>query len=224
VADQKISALTQAQPLATDILPYVSDPLVTPTTKQTLLSALHASVAGLLLLEEHVASASASLDFKTRNKSGLTGNLIQTDFDEYLLELLNLVPTTNAQPLWLRVSTDGGGTFDSGANYSYGQMAWTAATNAFAGATGATKIILTISNLSNSANWGITGRVHLYSPGSAIFKQIDGSLHILDSASTRAKNEVFGAYEVATAVNAFQLLFASGTIASGTARCYGVRK
>src|SRR5690349_3912071 len=69
---------------------------------------------GLVLLEEHViTSSSASMDFTTRNVTGQSGASIQSDYDDYLVRLINIVPATNTQNLRHRVSTDGGSTFDA---------------------------------------------------------------------------------------------------------------
>lgn len=169
----------------------------------------------LVLLEQHTASNSASLDFTTA---------ISTTYDEYLIELLNIVPATDGTVLWMRMSTDGGSTYNSGANYSYEQWLWRAAATSAAGNTGQTKIICTIA-LDGSTSWGAVGRLALFSPGhTTCFKQVQGKLSYFENGNFRISNELHGAFESATAVNAFQFLFSSGNIASGTIRVYGVAK
>src|ERR1035437_3292300 len=75
------------------------------------------AAAGLVLLESHTASSSVSLDFTTRNASGQSGATFQSDFDEYEIHFVNLVPATNNVEFRIRMSTNGGSTFDAGANY-----------------------------------------------------------------------------------------------------------
>ena len=58
----------------------------------------------LVLLEQHTASASATLDFTS---------CISSTYDDYLVEGLSLVPATNAVNFTMQVSTDGGSTWAS---------------------------------------------------------------------------------------------------------------
>ncbi len=59
-------------------------------------------------LEEHAASASASLVFTT---------CITSAYDTYVIELRNILPATDGASLLMRVSTDGGSTYDSSGIY-----------------------------------------------------------------------------------------------------------
>src|SRR3569833_11598 len=71
------------------------------------------SSAGLVLLEQHTASASASLVFTT---------CISSTYDEYQIQIVNLVPATNAVALYLAFSTDGGSTYDTtSGHYTWAQ-------------------------------------------------------------------------------------------------------
>jgi hypothetical protein len=171
---------------------------------------------GLVLLEQHTASGSATLDFTT---------FISASYDEYLFEFDHVIPATDGVALWMRMGTGGGPTFDTGANYSWEAQVWSAATAAFGGSTGDTKLSLSFTtHVSNSANWGICGKLRLFDPGSAIYKQVEGNFHFYANDPVRASVGIGGAYESATAVTAIRFLFSSGTIASGTIRVYGVAK
>ena len=69
-----------------------------------------------MLLEQHTASNSATLDFTA---------CISSAYDEYRIEFVALVPATNNVDLWLLVSTDGGSTFDStSGHYDWATMRW----------------------------------------------------------------------------------------------------
>ena len=176
-----------------------------------------ANGGGLVLLEQHAASTSASLDFTT---------CISSTYDEYQIDFLNLIPATNGALLWMRVSTDGGSTYVSTGSYSEDLWIWRAGGSTLQGGTGETKIVISVNTgQSNNSNWGITGRMLLFNPGStSLFKQVQARLHHIDSSSLRVTVDSIGAYEATTAVNAFQFLFSTGNITSGTIRCYGVAK
>jgi len=171
----------------------------------------------LVLLEQHTASASATLDFTA---------FVSSDYDEYLIELVNVIPATNGVALYMRMSTDGGSTYDSGANYSWEVDVWTASAEARTGATGDSKLQLTYTtHVSNDSHWGVCGKIRLFSPGStALYKQIEGNYHFYANDPVRASSSCGGAYESTTAVDALRFLFNSGNIASGTIRVYGVVK
>lgn len=174
--------------------------------------------SGLVLLEQHTASSSASLNFTTA---------ISSTYDEYLIEIVELLPATNATNLYIRMSTNAGVSYDAGGNYS-----WTSAgTNRFgqgqAGAdSGATQIQCNLSAVSNISTAGYSGNIRLFDPAStAKHKAVSGTAFMLTSDGTTVENEQIGGfYRSTTAVNAFQLLFSSGNIASGTIRVYGLAK
>lgn len=172
---------------------------------------------GLVLLEQHTAAASATLDFTAWYSS---------TYDEYLIEIINLVPATNVVSLRMRMSTNGGVSYDSAGNYG-----WTAAgDNRFGegrgGAdTGATAIqCMYAANQDNTATKGTSGYARLFSPAStALHKAVRGSLNDIITGVMQVE-EFYGSYNSLTAVNAFQFFFSSGNIASGIIRVYGVQK
>jgi len=184
----------------------------------------------LVLLESHAASASASLDFTTRNKSGLTGATFQSDFDEYIIEFINLIPAADAVPQ-MRMSTDGGSTFAAGTAYSYAAFVWTASATGQTGSEGGTaQISLMYDNGVKQkaiSTWGLIGSLRLLSPlSTALHKQVVGQTYCLDDEGTpkRVGSNITGAYESTTAVNAFRFFYAGQNITSGEVRVYGVAK
>ncbi len=177
-----------------------------------------------VLVEQHTASSSASLDFTT---------CISSTYDEYQIEVVNLIPASSAN-LWLRVSSDGGMTYiSSGTPYAYGTFVVT-----FGGATapgsssGSNQLQLHYSTggsdlvSSTTTGGGIRGSYRLYKPASTSdSKLLDGQETHFAAASDYYKSMVGGAFLTSgTAVNAFQILFSTGNIASGTVRCYGIAK
>jgi len=172
----------------------------------------------LILLEEHTAAASASLDFTTA---------ITSTYDEYVFELVNVVPTTNTDDLWSRVSTNAGVSYDSSANYWY--AASYAGSNAAGGAIGAesgAQWKIATSSLSNTAAaGGVSGHLRIFSPLSAsLHKQYIGQTTFLATDGHRYVLNQGGSWTLTTAVNAIRFVMSTGTIASGTIRCYGVAK
>ncbi len=172
---------------------------------------------GLPVLEQHTASSSASLDFTIA---------ISSTYDEYLIEFINIIPATNATRVQMRMSTNGGSTYDSGTNYSYN--VWGA--NRFSNGTsvgvdsGGTEIRMMQSAGDNTSTAGIIGFARLFSPGStSLHKAVRGEIGFLTSAVVETA-QFTGWYRSTTAVNAFQFLMASGNIASGTIRVFGIPK
>lgn len=170
---------------------------------------------GLILQEQHTGATSAELDFTT---------CISSSYDNYEIDLIDIVPVTNAVQLLLQVSTNGGSTWDTGTNYSWGAFRYTSAATATGGGASTTSINVNGGSTSvNTASVPVSGRFRLYAPGSTTaFKQLVGDSVANDGATYGGTS--FGTYNSTTAVNAFRILFSSGNIASGTVRCYGIAK
>lgn len=222
MADTKISALPAGNPVSTDLVPYVN--VGGSTTQQAVASA----VGCLILLAEASASGSTSLDFLTRNVGNYSGNLFQSDFDTYLIELVNLVPATNLVNVLLRCSTDGA-TFDSGTNYEWVGFRASKAGSAAAGATATTAIGLDASGtIVNTASvGGLIGRLEVYAPVNTTFqKRFIGQTAMNDGTSSPDIIAMLhGAYTVTgSAVVGIRVIMSSGNITSGTVRIYGIRK
>jgi hypothetical protein len=167
------------------------------------------------LLATQTASASATLDF--------TG-FVSASYDVYIFELINIVPSTDAS-LLMRVSTDGGASYDSGANYV--NATWQANQGATDGTLngGTTDTEILIANSVEATSNNVGGTVKLFNPASAThYKVVTGSNTTMKSDGNFYSTLVSGRYTSVTAVNAVRFLFASGNIASGTIRIYGLSK
>ncbi len=176
-----------------------------------------------VLLEQHTASSSATLDFTT---------CITSTYDEYQIELVNIIPATNAVSLWFRASTNGGSTYDSSSIYDFTGFRFNVggATSTDA-ATSQAQIIMDGMNggdfVSNSATRGICGTYRLFSPlSTSVHKVLNGGPITLLATSSAVMNgaQLASIYRSTTAVNAFRILFSSGNIASGIVRVYGIAK
>jgi len=172
---------------------------------------------GLVFLEEKTASASATLDFTT---------CISSVYDTYEIVFVNVLPATDGAQLLMRMSTDGGSSYDSGGNYQASLWAWHNTAGGFSGeASGATSLKVTITMDNTDANYpGADGTIRLYNPGSNKYKQVAGQTSFRDSANGQTSCTFKGTYLSTTAVNAFRFLFSSGNITSGTIRVYGLAK
>lgn len=186
------------------------------------------SYSGEVLLAELTASASATLDFASRNVAGQSGAIFQTDYDEYKVEILGLVPATNAVDLQWRLSTDGGATYDATAKYVSTILAWISSVSATAGedpGTATTQFAMRKSGIvSNDAAYGVDAALRLSIPGGSKFPRFIGGFGFITNATVAQSVDFRGAYISATAINAIRFFFSSGNITSGVVRIYGLTK
>lgn len=181
------------------------------------------ALGGLVLLKTLTASSSASLDFATRTDGTA---IIQSDFDEYLISFINLIPATGNVTLNWRMSTNGGSSYDSSAIYDEMEARMNPGANGVGGSSNGTSIPLgRADNIATTSTGGLGGSMRLIDPGSsATHKRVFGQLLLLSNAGSWTHMDVGGAYKSATAVNAFQFFMSSGNITSGSIRVYGIAK
>lgn len=235
-----IIGLTEASPASGDFIPFadISD------SNNVRRATLTASVAAALLDEDDFASDSdtrgatqQSIKAYVDNNSGgwttIETKTLSSDatadftndvssYDVVEFELIDIVPATNDSVFWLRTSTDGGSTYDSGAgNYDWsieGQEA--ASNNLDDGSAADTKMVLTAGStltdgVGNDTGEALNGVIRVYKPSSTNSTQI--GYHITYITATGSIAEISGsASRIAAAdVDAFRFLFDSGNIASG---------
>ena len=175
------------------------------------------SSGGYVLLEQHTASASSTLDFTTWYSSA---------YDDYIIRFVNILVGTNTADLLMRMSTDGGATYDSGNNYGWALNAWIRSSAGQAGSD-TTNVIELANSISTTASYVTTGEINLVAPAdAAAFKTVYGMMFARNSANglPAEGKTVVGVYKITTAVNAFRILPSTGTITSGTVRVYGLAK
>lgn len=188
---------------------------------------------GYVLLESHTASSSATLNFTTRNATGTSGATFQSDFDEYVFELVAINPATNAAKILMRMGTGGGPTYDSGSNYNYAFQYVHLVTAGDTGARGGTSATAIgffddggSGSLSSSDGSAFNGTIKLFDPQSASHhKRV--MYDVVAAYSVSADwYRLFGGgtYKSNTALTAVQFLMSTGNIASGGIRCFGVAK
>ena len=172
---------------------------------------------GLVLIDTKAASNSSELDFVSD---------ITSTYDDYLLDLSQLLPVTGGNYLRMQFSTDNGSTYDSGTNYEYEALAlWASSTAQGPSSTGDTSFSIVGSNWGNST-MGANGIIRIFNPlnGSLDTAITFDTIWYHDGISQSLHINGGGRYKSSTAVNAFRLFANSGNIASGTARLYGLAK
>jgi hypothetical protein len=169
----------------------------------------------LVLLEQHTASASASLDFTTA---------ISSTYDDYLIEILDLIPATDGDNLFLRFNT-GGGFDNTSGHYGWNGLRWDNSGTGSAGSGSDTKIECDGGGaISNNSSYGLTGTIKLHAPGNSIYKKCEMDTTFRNTSGNQIGNQGRGIYLVTSAITQFQLIFSTGNIASGIGRCYGIAK
>jgi hypothetical protein len=131
--------------------------------------------------------------------------------------------------VFFQVSTNGGVSYDSGANYGWAAFRNDPGATATAGAnTGDSKIDVAGSDTLSStvAQGGLSGSMVWSNSGpGTVWPRLVAHTGFHNSSAAHEVNVTeTGSYQTTTAVNAFQIIMSSGNIASGTVRCYGLGK
>lgn len=177
------------------------------------------SGGGIVLLEQHTAASSASLDFTSWSSSS---------YDEYEIHIVSLVPATNASALRLEMSIDGGSTWDTtSGHYSWAYQYVLKASAGEGGSDSDTSISL-FDNMNSASKISQSGKFTLFNPGStSLYKTLVGLLNQTDSSRTTQTVGFFHASKYlvdGSAVNGLRFIASAGNIASGTIRVYGIAK
>ena len=162
-------------------------------------------------------SSAASYDFAAFDSAS---------YDVYMFVLQDIRPASDAKYLWVRTSTDGGSTFDSGASdYTY-------RVNSTGGAASGTttKIVVNDGALADAigntaSDMGFCGTVLLYAPHQAAntVVTVTGAFGSYQTNDSIRMTDAVGMRLSAADVDGIQFLFNSGNIASGTVTAYGMK-
>jgi hypothetical protein len=174
------------------------------------------SGGALVLLEQHTASASASLDFTS---------FISSTYDTYLIVGTEIVPASSAADLRLEIGTGGTPTYDTGNNYEWASHGF-ATNGASVNDSGSPGIARLLASMGNTSGW--SGQFSLTAFGlqsTSLRKTFSGTTYFINS-SPLAVQSSFGMQwtTTGTAVTALRFAMSSGNIASGTIRIYGIAK
>ena len=159
-------------------------------------------------ISSQTAAASASINF--------TG--LSTTYRDFVVLLSNIKPATDGVQFWARTSTDNGASYDAGAsNYN-----WIDTNNA---GTADTELQLTsTSSIGSDTNEDVGGHFWLFNPQSTgNFVRCAWVTDYNTSSAAHLQAVGSGYRNAAADVDAFQFLFSSGNIASGTFTLYGIK-
>lgn len=166
---------------------------------------------GMVFISQIIASSSATVSF------------ILTGYTSYMITVENLQPATDNTDLQVRVSTNGGSSYASGAtDYVYQQLAGIGILPTSGSSGGAAQIVAAAS-WSNAANEKGGGEIRILGPANTSYTNILGQFVYIDQTPQIRFANVGGQYSFTTAVNAIQFFFSSGNVATGTFRLYGIR-
>ena len=174
--------------------------------------------AGWVYLDSKTASTSATLDFTS---------FIDSTYDEYVFEIVDLLPATDGVQIYIRTSANAGSSWDSGGtDYTYVVASQVGAAATALSSAGAAQIIMAEQISNTTSRGGVVGQVRLYNPsGTASHKRFVFHMANPQNGTTASISSTGqGARAATAAINGVRFLSSSGNITSGTIRMYGVRK
>jgi hypothetical protein len=154
-------------------------------------------------------------------------------YSKYLIYFDSIRPATNQVYFSVRVSTDGGATYQatsyvSACSIEFGGSSSQANTNT------TTEIALSniaaagnASNIGSGAGYGLSGELLVFNPaGTTTRKRMMGVMTYQQGSTVNPGDDgrvrVFGFWDANTAINAIQFKMNSGNITSGTIQIYGI--
>jgi len=168
------------------------------------------------LLETQTASNDTSIDF-TSNIDG-TSNV-------FAITISNALPATDLADFLLRVSTDGGSSFDAGASdYEYHTMLQSSNSDSYAGqgTAGSSRILLGETINSVASKGGFSGTIFMYAPNnSAVFTHFTWQ-GMTPTSSRMQFASGAGARFAASDVDAIRFIMNTGNIVSGIFKLYRI--
>lgn len=173
----------------------------------------------LVLLATSTLANDATADFTAFDNS---------TYESYIFYFSNVVPSSDNQDFWVRTSTDGGTSYDDGADtYSWiVHGAISSNTIAQTDAADDTKIILNDTGNpgpgSASGEDGVSGWLVLHGPGLAKKTQITSQIFFQDADGAYQIHNGGGQRASSADVDAIRFLFSSGNLESGTIKMYGM--
>ena len=173
--------------------------------------------AGLTLLSTATISSDAVVDFT----DAVMDNSTYTD---YVIRLRNVEPATDGANLLMRVSNDGGSTFNSGASsYQYVTMFAGSGGGGAQAVTAVSSQIVLLGSVGNAAGEeGVSGTITIHNASSSLRKLVSATI-----AGRNSTSDLIVANTTAEAgsseIDGLRLLFSTGNLASGEIALYGVR-
>lgn len=176
--------------------------------------------ASFNLISTATASSSASISF--------TG--LSSTYSQYVIVVSGLAPATDAVNFWMRTSTNGGVSYDSGASdygWANGVRAFdTTGTSNGDGDDADSQILLTDdtdATLGNAANEISSYTIWLENPSAAQYFQMNYQGVVTTPVGVRLRIVGAGSRLTAADVDAVQFTMSSGNISTGTFKLYGLK-
>lgn len=167
-----------------------------------------------VLISTATASTTATIDFT-----------LSSSYKSFEIRCISVVPSTDNVGMWIRISTDGGSTFLSGASdYAYQRSILSGTT--YTGTLTATdsKIAVVDAGVGTGTGRYCNTIISVFEPSiSSMYKNIAAKQYVYRSDAAYQIREINGVYLSNTAVNAIRILMSSGNIASGTFELWGYK-
>lgn len=189
--------------------------LTASATKYPTVNAVNTGLANCpTLISSATASNSATIDFTLPN-----------GYNSFEIKCIGLIPVTDNVGFWVRVSTDGGSTFVSGASdYAYQRYFQNGSTSVPSLSAADSKIIFLGSAIGNGTGRYFNAVVRVWNnQSSSQHKNITGEFNTYRSDSVYSIGIINGVYQSNTAINAIRILLSSGNISTGYFELWGYK-
>lgn len=176
------------------------------------------AVAGMAVLATGALSAQATLDIPLDT----TG---YSNFKNFKLILTNIVPVTDAANLYLRISDDGGSTFEADASdYAWVNNTAQLATTPSAGSVGdgADAQVVLLGTVDNVAGDGACVEIMIFNPAATTKTWMKWEGTFVSGSGAVAHITGGGRNLVASAVTDIRILFSTGNISTGNWTLIGI--
>ncbi len=169
----------------------------------------------------------SSIDLASDATADFTG-FDSSKYDSYTFVLQNVRPATNTATLYVRTSSDGGSTYDSGSSDYDGMRAyyphttspaWTLAGNS----AGDPQFTLSLGVGNGAGEDGFSGTLNVIGPHLARRTHLHCEGSWENSAGTTYFGRAHCTRESSADVDALRFLFSTGNLSSGTITMYGMR-
>ncbi len=204
---------TQNVPSSLIVAADITSATITPTQLSV------AATPALVQLCSLVASASASLDFKSAN---CANGVFSSSYHDYVIKISpGLIPNTNDAAINILVSTDGGSTYQT---TSYLSVLWAVALDSTTtvAVNSTTGMMLTNDFNTGTTRASLTGQAEIFNPADATNNKQFRVSTVGPGTTHQYTYNGGGIWNSATAITAFQIKPSSGTLTSGTVTLYGV--
>ncbi|CAB4139845.1 hypothetical protein UFOVP353_55 [uncultured Caudovirales phage] len=181
--------------------------------------ALPTASGGWVPIKTVTASASATVDFV----NGSAGVVLDSTYKAYAVVISVLRPATDGSDLYIRTSSNGGVSFDTGgSDYNY------AATGLNSNGTningqGNNTYAFVCGFLGNDTGESTSAVIYFFSPSSTLKFQFSGQTAFTNALGYTSTNSFVGSRLAIADVDAIRFLMSSGNITSGTFTLYGLK-